>query len=341
MKKRILVTGGLGYIGSHTVVELIKAGYETVIIDNLCNSKKIILDRIGIITGHIPAYYNVDLTNLTDTETVFSLEKPFDVIMHFAGLKSVELSLRDPLKYYTNNVSGFLNLLSIPKYNPVTKLIFSSSSIVYGKPNKLPVKEIDGFKKVSSAYGSSKQMCEDIIEKCAAAGKLNAISLRYFNPVGADESLLIGELPVGKPRNLMPILTRVISGKDKCFSIYGNDYDTPDGTCIRDYVHVKDVANAHIISCERLIKNLHASALETYNIGSGSGASVLEILKQTEGIIGKSVQYKISSRRIGDIPEIYADTSLAEQVLNWKNNYNLNNSIKSAIDWQKKLDNLD
>lgn len=337
MKQKILVTGGLGYIGSHTVVELQSNGYDVVIVDNLANSNKDIVKRIEAITNIFPVFYNADLCDSESLSNIFKNEKRIDAVVHFAAYKAVGESQLYPLKYFQNNLVSIINLLKCMIAIKCNNFIFSSSATVYGEPEKLPLTEADGFKKALSAYGSTKQIGEEILEKVALADKLNVIALRYFNPVGAHDSALIGELPIGKPNNLLPIITQTAVGKSDDFTVFGNDYSTPDGTCIRDYVHVVDLANAHLKACERLFEiNLNGS-FDVFNIGTGKGYSVLEIINQFELISGVRLGYKIGDKRSGDAPIIYADVSKANNVLGWKANRKLDEMIKSAWKWELSL----
>lgn len=335
--KRILVTGGLGFIGSHTVVELLRAGFEVVIIDNLCNSQGFILDSIEMIMGCKPVFYQTDMCDKIKLDDLVKKEKPFDVVIHFAALKAVGESVREPLKYFQNNLSSLMNLLDCMANTDCNKLVFSSSATVYGFPDELPVKETAPFKKALSAYGSTKQVGEDMIEKISAAGSIKAISLRYFNPVGAHESGLIGELPTGVPNNLMPYLTQAAIGKQKTLTVFGNDYATPDGSCLRDYIHVVDLAKAHVKSCERLIDDMGPGQYETFNIGTGKGISVLELIQEFESTNAVKLNYKIGERRPGDAPELYADVSKANEVLDWKAEKKLSDMVRDAWRWEQQV----
>ena len=334
---RILVTGGMGFIGSHTVVELQKKGFEVVIIDNLCNSQLFILERIEKITGKKPLFYQVDLRDRNALNEVFTKEKPFDVVIHFAALKAVGESVREPLRYFNNNLLSLLNLLDLMQDHGCKNLVFSSSATVYGAPDVLPVQESAGFKKALSAYGSTKQMGEEMIEKVSAASEIKAISLRYFNPVGAHDSGLIGELPIGVPNNLMPFVTQTAVGIRESLTVFGTDYPTPDGSCIRDYIHVVDLAIAHVLSCERLINQQQKSSYEVFNIGTGNGISVLEVIAAFEVYNGIKLNYNIGEKRDGDVPFLFADASSAENELGWKAELGLEEMVTSAWKWQRKL----
>ncbi|GAB2806916.1 NAD-dependent epimerase/dehydratase family protein [Ferruginibacter profundus] len=335
--KRVLVTGGLGFIGSHTVVELQQAGYEVVIVDNLSNSQAFILNRIEMITGCRPGFYQADICDKALLDGIFKNEKPFDAVIHFAALKAVGESVREPLKYFQNNLASLMNLLDGMINAGCNKLVFSSSATVYGFPDVLPVDERAPFKKALSAYGSTKQMGEEMIEKLCATGVLNAIILRYFNPVGAHSSGLIGELPLGVPNNLMPYLTQTAIGKQKELIVFGNDYDTPDGSCLRDYIHVVDLAKAHVKCCHRLIDNIAPEACEIFNVGTGNAISVLELIKQFEITNAIQLQYTIGKRRPGDAPALYADVHKANTVMQWKAEKTLTDMVGDAWRWEQRL----
>jgi UDP-glucose 4-epimerase len=316
MIRKVLVTGGLGYIGSHTVVELLSKGIEVVIVDNLSNSEKLMLERIDAIANKRPRFYEVDMCNAHHLLGVFKVERKFDAVI------------------------TLLNLLDCMEAFQCTNILFSSSATVYGEPDELPVRETTVFKKALSAYESTKQMGEEILEKVSQSGKLNVISLRYFNPVGAHHSALIGELPIGRPNNLVPIITRAGAGKINDFTVYGNDYPTPDGTCMRDYIHVVDLAKAHVKACEKLFEREVPASYEVYNIGTGAGHSVMEVIRQFEKESGNKLDYKIGEKRIGDAVEIYADVTKANRELRWKAEANLEDMIKSAWAWEKSLGSL-
>jgi len=335
--KRILVTGGLGFIGSHTVVELQQAGFDVVIIDNLCNSQAFILDRIEMISGHKPVFYQTDMCDKIKLTELFKNEKTFDVVIHFAALKAVGESVREPLKYFQNNLSSLMNLMDCMAQADCNKLVFSSSATVYGFPDELPVKETAPFKKALSAYGSTKQVGEDMIEKVCATGSMKAIALRYFNPVGAHESGLMGELPNGVPNNLMPYLTQAAIGKQKSLTVYGNDYPTKDGSCLRDYIHVVDLAKAHVKSCQRLIDDVAADSYEYFNVGTGNGISVVELIQEFENTNAVKLDYTLGERRQGDAPELYADASKANEALQWKAEKTLADMVKDAWRWEQNV----
>jgi UDP-glucose 4-epimerase len=337
---KILVTGGTGYIGSHTVVELLQKGHEVVILDNLNNSSIEALDGIEKITGIRPDFEQVDLCNYAALADFFNRHQTINAVIHFAALKAVGESVLQPLKYYHNNLISLLNILQgIAQYNLDLKgFVFSSSCTVYGNPDSLPVTEQAPIKEATSPYGSTKIMSEIILRDVVEHQKFNAISLRYFNPAGAHESALIGEFPLGMPNNLVPIITQTAIGKrKKMVEIYGNDYQTKDGTCIRDYIHVVDLAKAHVISIERLLNNETKSNFETFNIGTGKGYSVLELVHMFEKVSGLSLPYKIVDRRPGDIESMYADTNYSNTELGWKAERNLEQMIASSWNWEKKL----
>jgi UDP-glucose 4-epimerase len=337
MKKKVLVTGGLGYIGSHTVVELLQAGYEVVIIDNLINAQKFILDRIDQLTSIRPVFYEVDLCNASTLKLVFEKEIHFDAVIHFAALKAVGESVKFPLKYFKNNLISLINLLELMELHCCKNFLFSSSATVYGNPDELPLKETTPFKIALSAYGSTKQMGEDILEKVAATGNINVISLRYFNPVGAHESALIGELPLGIPNNLMPFVTQAAIGKQKQLTVFGNDYPTPDGSCIRDYIHVVDLAKAHVQSCDRLLVDAATENYEVFNIGTGIGFSVLQVINAFEEENNFKLNYIVGEKRNGDAAATYADVTKANTVLKWKAEKGLSDMVKDAWKWEQKL----
>ncbi len=337
MTKKILVTGGMGYIGSHTVVELLQHNYEVVIADNLCNSNAGVLDNIELITKKRPAFYAIDVCNKALLTDLFQQEKKVDAVIHFAAHKAVAESVQQPLKYFRNNMDSLLTLLECMLEAGCSNIVFSSSATVYGDPDVLPVNENTPFKKALSAYGSTKQMGEEVLEKTAAAENIQVIALRYFNPAGAHPSALIGELPLGTPNNLMPFITQTAIGKIKQLTVYGNDYDTPDGSCIRDYIHVVDLAKAHVKSCERMIENNMDTAYEVFNIGTGVGLSVLELIHSFENENNLQLNYVIGPRRAGDAAAVYADVSKANTVLQWKADKNISDMVKDAWRWQSKL----
>lgn len=337
MNKKVLVTGGMGYIGSHTVVELVRAGYEVIIADNLSNSKDFILERIELIAGKRPQFYKTDLTDKDSLQQIFETAGSFGIVIHFAALKAVGESMQQPLRYYNNNIVGMLNLLQCMHDYEIKNLVFSSSATVYGYPAELPLKETSSCGKSLSPYGSTKQMGEEILDKSAGAGLIKSISLRYFNPVGAHVSGLLGELPLGKPNNLMPFITQAAIGKQRELLVYGNDYDTPDGTCIRDYIHVVDLAIAHVAACKRLLENKSELPHEIFNIGTGLGYSVMDLIKTFEEVNEIKVPYRFGPRRPGDAPILYADVTKATSVLEWKAQKSLADMVKDAWRWELSL----
>ena len=328
----ILVTGGTGYIGSHTVVELIQSGYDVIIVDNLCNSKICVLDRIEKITGTRPLFIECDLLDKDKLCKVFDDHSDIDSVIHFAGLKAVGESCSLPLKYYHNNLTGTLNLLECMLTHGVDRIVFSSSATVYGVPKEVPIKE-DFPLSTTNPYGETKLMIERILKDCCVAyPNLSVCVLRYFNPIGAHESGLIGEDPRGIPNNLLPYIAKVAAGKLECLSVFGNDYDTPDGTGVRDYIHVVDLAIAHIKAIEYTKKK---TGIDYINIGTGKGYSVLEMVKAFGDVWGSPINYKISPRRPGDIAECYADPAKAYEVLGWRAERDLTKMCEDSARWQK------
>jgi UDP-glucose 4-epimerase len=333
--KNILVTGGLGYIGSHTVVELQNAGFKVVIIDNLSNSRISVLDRIAEITGTQPDFHQIDLRIKSDVTNFFE-NNTIDGIIHFAAFKAVGESMQKPLDYYENNISSLVYLLQEMRDRKIDHFIFSSSCTVYGQANELPITKDTPIKKAVSTYGNTKQIGEEIIQESCNAHHLNAIALRYFNPIGAHSSVKIGELPLGVPQNLIPFITQTAAGIRKELAVFGDDYPTSDGTAVRDYIHVVDLAKAHIAALERLINKKNKDAFEYFNLGTGTGNSVLEVIKAFEKASGKQVNYKIVDRREGDVTAAYADTSIANKELNWKTEKTLEEALESAWKWQQQ-----
>lgn len=336
LKQKILVTGGLGYIGSHTVVALQEAGYEVVIIDDLSNSELFVLDRIVQITGIQPGFHQIDLKD-SDLVNEFFQNNKVDGVIHFAAHKAVGESVQKPLMYHKNNLLGLLNVLEAMKENEVDHFIFSSSCTVYGQADKMPIDESAPIKKAESPYAKTKQMGEEILEDFVAAFEKNVISLRYFNPVGAHPSALIGELPKGVPNNLVPFVTQTAAGIREVLSVFGSDYPTRDGTAIRDYIYVCDLADAHVKALTRLIQKQNKSNLEVFNLGTGIGSTVLEVVKAFETVNNLKLNYKLVERRAGDIIEAFADNSLAENELGWKPETSLEESMRTAWEWQKSL----
>jgi UDP-glucose 4-epimerase len=331
----ILVTGGLGYIGSHTVVSLQEQGYEVVIIDNLSNTRLSVLDGITAISDKKPVYYNIDLRDKEAVKKVFKNHK-IDGVIHFAAFKAVGESVEKPLAYYENNLLSLLNLLQVMRENTCSKIIFSSSCTVYGQADNLPITEEAPIKPAESPYGNTKQIGEEILYDTTKASDLKAIALRYFNPIGAHKSALIGELPLGVPQNLIPFVTQTAAGIRKELSVFGDDYPTEDGTAVRDYIHVVDLAKAHVKAVTRLLENRQESVFEVFNVGTGTGSSVLEVIKTFEKVNNIKINYKIVGRRTGDITSAYADTTKANKVLGWCAEESLEDALKSAWAWQLK-----
>ena len=333
--RKILVTGGLGFIGSHTVVELQQAGYEVVIIDNLYNSKIEVLDSITSITGVKPSYFNIDLRDKIAVEDFFKINK-IDGIIHFAASKAVGESVNNPLLYYENNISTLVYLLQEMKKHKLSNFIFSSSCTVYGQADELPITENAPTKPAESPYGNTKQIGEEIIRESCKANGLKAIALRYFNPIGAHETAKIGELPIGVPQNLIPFVTQTAAGIRKELSVFGDNYPTKDGTAVRDYIHVVDLAKAHIAALERLLNNNNKKDFEVFNVGTGTGSSVLEVIQAFEKVSNTKLNYKIVGRREGDITSAFADTTLAKVELGWKTEKTLEEALLAAWKWQLK-----
>jgi len=335
--KRILVTGGTGYIGSHTVVELVNAGYEPIIIDNFSNSSPKIIDQLEAITGHRPEYLDLDLCDEELTLALIDQYPDISGIIHFAAFKAVGESVEQPLKYYRNNIYSLINLLNAFNAKPVN-FVFSSSCTVYGQPDQLPVTEAAPVQSAESPYGNTKQIAEEILSEVAAVTPdLNIMSLRYFNPVGAHSSALIGELPIGVPQNLVPFITQSAIGKRGPITVYGNDYDTPDGSCIRDYIHVVDLAKAHVAALKQMEEAEDESNYQVFNIGTGKGSSVLEVINAFESATGVKLDYKIGPRRPGDIEKIFGDVTKAQKELGWKSDLDLQEMMRSAWAWEKYL----
>ncbi len=332
---KILVTGGLGFIGSHTVVELQNKGFDVVIIDDLSNTRIEVLDGITAITGIRPEFVQMDLKEKEQVASFFK-QHSIDGVIHFAASKAVGESVEQPLKYYENNISTLVYLLKGMTENKVPHLIFSSSCTVYGQADELPITENAPVKKAESPYGNTKQMGEEIIQDVTKVENLNAIALRYFNPIGAHESVHIGELPIGVPQNLIPFVTQTAAGIREELSVFGDDYPTPDGTAVRDYIHVVDLAKAHIVALERLLGAKNKSKMEYFNLGTGRGSSVLEVIQAFKKANGIAINYKIVARREGDITAAYADTKLANEELGWKAILGLEEALLSAWQWQLK-----
>ena len=333
----ILVTGGLGYIGSHTCVALVEAGYRPVIIDNLSNSNEQVLDGIEAITGIRPAFYAYDLRNRDSVAEVFHKHPGLKGIIHFAASKYVGESVEKPLLYYENNICSLINLLNEALAAEVSHFIFSSSCTVYGEPEKLPVTEEMPVQSATSPYGNTKQIDEEILRDTARVEPINVITLRYFNPIGAHPSGHIGELPVGVPQNLVPFITQTAAGLRDELKIFGDDYPTPDGTAIRDYIHVMDLAEAHVTALNRLMESKNKSRFEVFNVGTGKGSSVMEVVKTFMDVSGVDLPYRITGRRQGDITAVWADTTLASKELGWKAKRSMADAVRDAWHWEKKI----
>ena len=342
MKKKILVTGGTGFIGSHTVVELLEANYEVVIIDDLSNSNENVIENIKKICGKKPDFEKFNLTENDKLKAFFKKHTNIDAIIHFAAYKAVGESVNFPLKYYKNNLFSLVNLLAFMEQGCAPALVFSSSCTVYGQPLSLPVTEQAPIQIANSPYGNTKQISEEIINETVAAnaGKIKCVALRYFNPIGAHHSALIGELPLGIPNNLVPYITQSAAGIRGAVNVFGNNYNTPDGTAIRDYIHVVDLAKAHIVAVERMLNNQTKSDFEVFNIGTGKGSSVLEIINTFEKATQQKLNYTIAPRRAGDIEQVWADTTLANNELGWKAELNIYDMLLSAWNWEKTLMNI-
>lgn len=338
-REKILVTGGMGYIGSHTVVELIKAGYDILIVDNLVNSNIDVLNGIEKITGVRPMFENIDCTDYVAMDRFFSKHENIRAIIHFAALKAVGESVEKPLPYYRNNLLSLINILELMPIHKVRGIVFSSSCTVYGQPTQLPVSESSPIQKALSPYGNTKQICEDIIrDTIHANNSLRGILLRYFNPIGAHPSAQIGELPNGVPNNLLPFVAQTAAGVRKKLRVFGNDYNTPDGSCIRDYINVVDLAKAHIAAMQRLLdEDYSPEEVEVFNVGTGRGLSVLEIIRTFEQVNDVKIPHEIVGRREGDIEQVWADPTLANNTLNWHAETSVEDTLKSIWRWQLHL----
>ena len=335
---KVFVTGGTGYIGSHTVVELQQNGFEVVIADNLCNSNIKLLDGIERITGIRPEFEQIDLADAAKVQDFFSRHQDIVAVIHFAALKAVGESVQKPLEYYRNNLNSLMNVIASMRVFGVKNLVFSSSCTVYGQADVLPVTEQTPRKQAESPYGNTKAMCEDIMRDVAKVEKeMNLLALRYFNPIGAHPSACIGELPNGVPNNLIPYLTQTVAGIREQLSVFGDDYNTPDGSAIRDYIDVVDLARAHVVAIRRLLDGKNATNYEYFNIGTGNGVSVLELIHAFERATGEKVNYKIVGRRAGDIEKVWADTTLANNELGWKAIVPIEETLANAWKWQKHL----
>lgn len=334
---KIVVTGGLGFIGSHTVVELQNQGFEVIVIDNLSNSSIEVLDGIERITGKKPMYSGIDLREKKQVQDFFAAHDNIEGVIHFAASKAVGESVKNPLLYYENNLGALVYILQELEKKTAAHFIFSSSCTVYGQAEVMPIAENTAIQPALSPYGNTKQIGEEIIEDVVKVSSINAILLRYFNPIGAHPSAEIGELPIGVPQNLVPFITQAGMGLRAELSVYGNDYPTVDGTCVRDYIHVVDLAKAHVIALQRLLDKKNAEPLEIFNLGTGTGSSVLEVITAFEKVSGKKLPYKIVERREGDITSAYANTDKANTVLGWKTVSSLEEAMASAWKWEQKI----
>ena len=340
MKECVLVAGGAGYIGTHTTVELVEAGYEVIIADNLSNSEMRAVEGVREITGRDIPFERVDCDDKNALAAVFD-KYEFDAVIHFAASKAVGESVEKPLLYYRNNILSLLNMLELMKDKGVRNIVFSSSCAVYGQPDTLPVTERTPRQNATSPYGNTKQICEDILrDSTAAYSGLHGIALRYFNPIGAHPSALIGELPKGVPGNLVPFITQTAAGIRECLNVFGDDYDTPDGSAVRDYIDVVDLARAHVVAVNRMIEGKSKSDYEFFNIGTGRGLSVLELVSAFEKATGVKIPHKIVGRRAGDIEKIWADTTYANEELGWKAERSIEQTLASAWAWEKHLRGL-
>ena len=340
MKKKILVTGGLGFIGSHTVVELQNEGFEPVIIDNLSNSSETVLEGIKAITGKAPIFEKFDLRDKEKVQDFFDKYSDLQGVIHFAASKAVGESVVNPLLYYENNLGVLTYILQELSKKESAKFIFSSSCTVYGQADKMPITENASVKPAESPYGNTKQVGEEIIKDCCRAhSNVNAIALRYFNPIGAHPTAEIGELPIGVPQNLVPFITQAGVGLREQLAVFGDDYPTPDGTCIRDYIHVVDLAKAHVSAMVRLLDEKNEQHFEVFNLGTGKGSSVLEVIQSFERVSGQKLNYAFAPRRAGDVIQAYADTQKANEVLGWSAESTLDDAVKSAWEWEKKIRN--
>lgn len=338
MKRKILVTGGTGYIGSHTAVELQNNGYEVIIVDNLSNSSADVIDNIEKITGIRPAFEKTDCLDMKGMNAVFSKYPGIEAVIHFAASKAVGESVQKPLLYYRNNIVSLINILELMPEHGVKGIVFSSSCTVYGQPDQLPVTEEAPIKKAESPYGNTKQINEEIIRDTVASGApVDAILLRYFNPIGAHPTALLGELPNGIPQNLIPYLTQTAIGIREELSVFGDDYDTPDGSCIRDFINVVDLAKAHVVAIDRILNNKQKEQIEVFNIGTGRGLSVLELIRIFETATGVKLKYRIVGRRAGDIEKVWADPRQANTELGWSAKETMEDTLRSAWNWQLKL----
>ena len=335
---KILVTGGAGFIGSHTVVELVNAGYEVVIVDNLSRSEVMMLEGIETIAGKKIPFYQIDCLDKPALDKVFA-ENGISAVIHFAAYKAVGESVQKPLEYYKNNVESLITLLQVMEKYKVKEFIFSSSCTVYGQPDHIPVDETAPFKRAESPYGATKQMCERILED-ASSINFRVVSLRYFNPIGAHPSTAIGELPIGVPNNLVPYITQTAAGIREKLTVFGNDYNTPDGSCLRDFIHVVDLAKAHVKTLKFLASKPDGGMLEAFNIGTGQGVSVLELVKTFIDVTKVNLPFVIGPRRLGDVEKVFADPAKSNNLLNWKSEYTVGESLFHAWEWEKRLKSL-
>jgi UDP-glucose 4-epimerase len=338
-KKNILVTGGAGYIGAHTVVELFNAGFQPVIVDNFSKSDRTLLDGIESITHAKPVFEEGDCNDRQFLKRIFKSYEPFESVLHFAAYKSVGESVQKPMMYYDNNVGSLVKLLEIMQETGHKNLIFSSSCTVYGQPDQIPVNENAPFKRAESPYGATKQMCERILEDTFSTG-FRVVSLRYFNPIGAHPSGLIGELPIGVPNNLVPYITQTAAGVREKLNVFGDDYHTPDGSCIRDFIHVVDLAIAHVKAMQFLSTRKENAMFEAFNLGTGKGVSVLELVNEFMNATGVKLPYTISPRRPGDVEKVYGNPAKANKELGWRTKYSLHESLLHAWQWEKRIRNL-
>lgn len=337
MKKTVLVSGGAGFIGSHVTVELSQAGYEVVVADNMSNCDETNYEGVCRILGKRPPFVKMDFCDLAAVERLFDDYK-IDAVIHFAAYKAVGESVADPLKYYRNNLLSFINIVDVANRQGGCNVLFSSSATVYGEPDNLPVTEESPRQSATSPYGNTKQICEDILrDSVRAYPGIKGIALRYFNPIGAHPSALIGELPRGVPNNLVPFITQTAIGKRECLSVFGNDYPTPDGTCLRDYIDIVDLAKAHVCAVDRMVEGKMKDGYEIFNIGTGRPVSVLELIKSFEKVNGVKLNWKFAPRRAGDVTAVWADPTLAEKELGWKAQRSVDETLAAAWAWEKRL----
>lgn len=340
-KKSVLVSGGAGYIGSHTAVELIAAGYDVVVADNLSNSDMSGIEGVRAITGVDVPFINVDCCDKQAFAKVFE-QYDFDSVIHFAAFKAVGESVADPMKYYHNNLLSFINIIELMREHGRHNIVFSSSATVYGEAEELPVTEATERKPATSAYGNTKQMCEDILRDATAAyPEIKGIALRYFNPIGAHPSALIGELPRGVPQNLVPYITQTAAGVRECLSIFGDDYPTEDGSCLRDYIDIVDLAKAHVAAINRMVEGKNKCGYEIFNVGTGRAVSVFELVKTFERVNNLKLNYRVAPRRAGDVVAVWADTTLANEELGWRAERSLEQTLQSAWEWEKRVRNIE